>query len=206
MRLTLAILGLLGLLFAGSQTLRHIYVRWIEPRGSVLDQYQGKAEQEIAASKPLEELVALYADAKKRVDEEEAKRTPNPDSRVEYDRLQRDPYKSEQQLKEAITERESHHRQLREVHFFWWSGFVCAAIGFVAYFRLNVWFGISLMILGYIEMNYATWPAFRSFGSAQEFDMLLTAKVIYSTLTVIAVLIFWRYIASSPAERRAKPA
>jgi hypothetical protein len=208
-KITLVILGLLALLIVGAQTFRHIYVRWVEPRGSVLDQFESQTEKDIAASKPLEDLVARYAETKKRVDEdeakreaEEAKRPPNsPRDTSDYERFQREPYKSKQQLEQAIHERESHGRQLSELHFYWWCGIVSAVIGFAAYFRLNNWFGLSVMILGYIEMMYATCPSFRSFGAAQEFDTLLTTKVVYSVLTVISVLVFWRYVAAAPAER-----
>jgi hypothetical protein len=198
MRVVLIILGLLAVLIAGSQTLRHIYVRWVEPRGSLLDQFQGQAAQDIAASKPLGELVAQYGEAKKRVDEEDAKLN-EVQRETEYRRMQQEPYKSERQLNEAITQREEHHRQLRELHFYWWCGIAIAAIGFVAFFKLNRWFSVSLMILGYIEMIYGTCPSFRSFGAAQEFDTLLTAKTIYSLLTVAVVLVYWRWIAGSAA-------
>lgn len=196
MRVVIVIFGLLGILIAGSQTIRHVYVRWVEPRGSMLDQFQGETAREIVASKPLEELVARYGEAKKRVDEENSKM--NEDQReTDYRRLTREPFKSEQELKDAITERENHHRQLRELHFFWWCGIVVGAIGFVSFFRLSRWFGISLLILGFIEMTYGTFPSFRSYGAAVEFDKLLTAKAIYSSITVIAVLIYWRYVVSS---------
>lgn len=194
MRVFLAIVGLIALLIVAAQTFRHVYIRWIEPRDSVLDQFRERTELEIAASKSLDELASLYGEAKKAVTVEDAKHADATDSEAEYLRRQREPYKSEEQLREAITERESHHRQLRELHYFWWAGSMVALLGFVAYFRINAWFGISLMILGMCEIGWATCPSFRSFGATQEFDRLLTAKVVYSATAVVMLLIAWRCI------------
>jgi hypothetical protein len=197
MRVTLAILGLFALLIVAAQTFRHVYVRWVEPRDSVLDQFREKTEQEIAASKTLEELAALYSDAKKLVQAEDAKHAEDTDSEADYRRRQREPYTSEELLRGAITERESHERLLQETHFFWWVGFGCALLGFIAYFHVHPWFGVSLMVVGMCEIIWATCPSFRSFGAAQEFDRLLTAKVVYSALSVALVLIAWRFIVPS---------
>lgn len=211
MRITLAILGMIALLVVTAQTFRHVYVRWVEPRDSILDQFREKTELEIAESKPLDELATLYADAKKKVKEEdekheaESKQRPASERDVDYERLQREPYTSERSLQAAITLRESHHRELRELHFFWLCGLFCVLLGFAAYFKLSAWFGTSLLLLGYLEMIWATSPSFRSFGAAQEFDRLLTAKVIYSVLTLLLVLIAWFLVARSRTTSRPSP-
>jgi hypothetical protein len=206
MRATLAILGMLALLIVAGQLLRHVYIRWVEPRDSVLDAYREKTEQDIAASKSVAELAALYAEAKRKVDEEEAKPRAADDREQDYERFQREPYKSRQLLEGAISERESHRRQLWELHFFWLCGLLFVLLGMAAYFQLNRWFGITLLVLGYLEMIWVTVPSFRTFGAAQEFDRLLTAKVIYSAATLVLVLIVWRYVARQMSESRSKTA
>src|SRR5690348_12993123 len=118
MRITLAILGMLALLIVAAQTFRHVYVRWVEPRHSIMDQFREKTEQEIAESKPLPELAEQYAEVKKKVKEEDAKyeeqmkQRPVSERNSDYERLQREPYKSEQLLQNAIDLRERHQREL----------------------------------------------------------------------------------------------
>ena len=56
---------ILGLLVIGTQTLRHVYVKWIEPTGSVLDAYRDPVEKDISKSNDLDELVAHYKKAQK---------------------------------------------------------------------------------------------------------------------------------------------
>jgi hypothetical protein len=203
---------MLALLIVAAQTFRHVYIRWVEPRDSVLDQFREKTEQEIAESKPLDELAAQYAGIKKKVQEEdtkheeEVKRLPVSERDADYARLQREPYTSERLLHEAIELRERHQRELRELHFFWLCGLACVLLGFAAYFEMSAWFGTTLLLLGYLEMIWVTSPSFRSFGAAQEFDRLLTAKVIYSIVTLLLVLIAWLFVARSQATHSPSPA
>jgi hypothetical protein len=202
MRITQAILVMIALLIIAGQTFRHVYVRWVEPRESVMDQFRDRTEQEIATSKSLDELTALYAEAKKRVDEEEAKRAESDEPESSYERYQREPYKSARQFEDAISEREDHQKQLCELHFFWWCGLASVALGLVAYFKLNAWLGLSLLVLGFCEMIWATAPALRTFDADPEFDRLLTGKVIYSAVSLLLVLFTWLSIARSTVDDR----
>ena len=47
-----------------TQTFRHVWVKWIEPKGSVLDEFRRPVEKDLAATKSLDELKAMYAKAK----------------------------------------------------------------------------------------------------------------------------------------------
>ncbi len=55
MRTFQAVVGTIALILITAQTLRHVYVRWIEPRGTVLEPFQEKIEQSIASAKTLHE-------------------------------------------------------------------------------------------------------------------------------------------------------
>ena len=53
-----------------TQFVRHIYVRYLEPRSSVLDTYeQTETKKAIKGAASLDELVSRYDAAKKRIDE-----------------------------------------------------------------------------------------------------------------------------------------
>jgi hypothetical protein len=184
------IFGMLALLIVGAQTFRHIYVLWIEPRGSVLDQFDSTGK-DIAESKSLDELVALYEAAWQKVKEADAAHASDTSSESYFRRREQEPYTSAEKLRQAIEEWESHKRQLCELHFFWWAGFLTVILGVLAYYRATQWLGISGLLLGYLEMIWATSPSFSSLGYPIEFERLLTYKVIYSAVTLGLVLIAW---------------
>ena len=64
LRVTLFLIAMTVLV---AQTFRDVYVRWMEPRGSVLDRFSTKTEQDISSARSLDQLVALYAAAHQRV-------------------------------------------------------------------------------------------------------------------------------------------
>ena len=186
-----AIVGMLAVVLVSAQTFRHVYVRWIEPRESVLIRFE-PTKQDIAASKSLDELVVLYEAALEKVKEKDAEPiSKTEDLRHEYLRHQQEPYKSEEQLKQAILEWESHRQKLVELHFFWWAGLGSIVLGALAYWKSRQWLGVSAFVLGYLEMIWVTCPSFASFGYPVEFDRLLTFKVVYSVATLVLVLTAW---------------
>ena len=192
MRIFLAIVGLLLLLSLGSQAIRHTFWRLVATQRSVLEPYAELAEQQIAESKSIDELVAHYAAAHSKV--QEVKQRDEAKTESEYERLQREPYKSEQLLKGAIETWESHERQIFEVQFLWWAGAVIAVVGALVIWRVEWWLGLSLMILGFIEMAYATCPPFSMGGANEEFVRLLTYKVGYSLAAVVMLLAAWWHV------------
>ena len=54
---TLAILAFVALVV---QTVRHAYMLWFEPRGSVLDKYDQPVKSEIGTAASLDELLRRY--------------------------------------------------------------------------------------------------------------------------------------------------
>ena len=186
-----AILGLLAVLIVGSQTFRHIYVRWVENRGSVLDQFE-ETKKSIAAAKSIEELLELYKESKARVEEADAARAGDEDFERSYSKWENEPYRSEAELKSAIREWESHSKELVELHYFWWIGLSLALLGGVFYLRSNQWLGIAVILLGYAEMIWATSPSYQAFGYPLEFERLLTLKAVYSMGSLVLIFVGWR--------------
>ena len=186
-----AILGLLAVLIVGSQTFRHIYVRWVENRGSVLDQFE-ETKKSIAAAKSIEELLELYKESKARVEEADAARAGDEDFERSYSKWENEPYRSEAELKSAIREWESHSKELVELHYFWWIGLSLALLGAVVYLRSNQWLGIAVILLGYAEMIWATSPSYQAFGYPLEFERLLTLKAVYSMGSLVLIFVGWR--------------
>lgn len=187
-----------------TQTLRHVYVRSLEPTGSVLDRYQSQVSEDIKRADSLDELVKLYDEAHTKVQaanaEAEARRERRSnaadrdneakaaDDEDEGPNPGREPYKSEALLKSAIQDWESKSNQVFELHFFWFSGLGFLILGLICYTRRFPWLGLALMIAGFSEMIYATCPSFRGL-SEKEFDRLLTNKAIYSFISLILLFV-----------------
>jgi hypothetical protein len=132
----------------------------------------------------------MYRPAIDKVREEDA-RVPTDERLPSYEREQLEPYKTEAQIRGAIEEWETHHRRLVALHFFWWVGFATMMIAAVAYLRWSRWLGISLFVLGFLEMFYTTCPSLASFGFPLEFERLLVLKLLYSAITLGLVLVGW---------------
>jgi hypothetical protein len=182
-------LFVMGLLVLTTQTFRHVYVKWVEPTTSVLDQFNDQTEQDIAAAKSLDELVTLYAEVHRKVKEEDLK-TKDAKER-DYSRTEREPYKSEWKLRQAIETREGHSKKIFELHFFWACGAGSLVVGLLCYRLVNRWLGIAGVIAGFLEMLWWTAPQFRAFGSGVEFDRLLTQKIIFSLISWVLLVGLW---------------
>jgi hypothetical protein len=181
-------LGMLGLLGLSTQFLRHLYVRWIAPRTSVLDKYQEKTEKDIAASQSLDELLKQYDEAHRKVKKWEESKTQEERAKAgTWD----EPHRSAEKLKEAITAWESRSREISELHFFWWCGLGCVGLGLVAFSCGGRWLGVAGITIGFAEMIYWTSPIF--FGSGAEFERLLTWKLIYTGASLALLLCLWGY-------------
>src|SRR3954467_15994678 len=118
LRITLFVIAFVVLT---SQTFRHAYVRWLEPRTSVLDKYNTETDKQIITAKSLEELVRLYDVAHTKVVEGDANITPS-EKRERRMSAEAEPYKSESTLKTAISDWEEKSKELRELWSFWLAG------------------------------------------------------------------------------------
>src|SRR5947209_165852 len=100
-------LAMIAFLVLVSQTIRHAYMLWFEPRGSVLDKYDQPTKGEINAAPSLDELLRRYDPVRKQVDlakQERSKTSEKSQNRFteQMEQNQKEPFKSEIMLREAI--------------------------------------------------------------------------------------------------------
>lgn len=181
-------LFVLGLSILTAQSFRDVYMKWLEPRTSVLDQFKEKAESDVARAHNLQELVALYKDAHSKVKQYEQSHPE--DTRPDYERSQTEPYKTEATIRGAIEEWESTAKERRSLLFFWSFGVVVVLAGMWLYRGGKAWLGMTYVITGFAEMIWWCSPSFRSFGS-DELERLLTAKLILSLISWLLLIVVW---------------
>jgi len=181
---TLAILAFVILV---SQTIRHAYLLWLDPRTSVLDKYDRPLQDEITKAQSLDELLRRYEPIRKQADEARQQmskqgKTPG------FEERGVEPFKSESALHEAITEWERRAKEIHEVRFYWLIGLAFFVLGAFFYRKISRWGGISLLIAAFTEFIYWTSPTF--FGmNTREFDRLLVNKLILSVVSFVLLLI-----------------
>jgi len=177
---TLTILACLCLV---AQTVRHAYVLWLQPRTSVLDRFDRPLKGEIAAAGSLDELLRRYEPVRREADRIKAERRAQEPRGDVVGPLDTEPFKSEAELREAITCWEEKAREVRAVRFYWLVGALLAAAGLVASARGARWLGTTLLVVGFSEIIYWTTPCFMS-GGVQEFDRLVATKLVLSALSI----------------------
>ena len=171
-----------------TQTVRHLYVRYLEPTGSVLERYEPPVAADIKKANSLDDLLRLYDEAHNKVKAADAESKEQPkDPTVVSARIEEEPYKSESLLKESIRDWESKSKEVFELRYFWISGLAFLGIGLLCYRKGSPLLGLTLVIAGFSEMIWATSPSFRG-GSQSEFDRLLTNKVILSAISLVLLL------------------
>lgn len=188
---TIIVLAFLALI---SQTIRHAYMLWFEPRGSVLDKFD-KPKEDIKAATSLDELVRRYEAAHKQAEEaRQEMRQEHAQNKtgetVVYADQGTEPYKAETELRTAIEDWERKANEVHELRFFWTIGLVLLVLGVVIYKRMNLWIGFTLIIAALSEFIYWCSPTF--FGGTQEFDRLLWNKLVLSlvSLALLGVLVW----------------
>jgi hypothetical protein len=188
-RALLTTLFVLLMVVLTTQTFRHVWVKWVEPKGSVLDEFREPVEKDIAESRSLDELKAMYAKARAGLKTyEEGK------SLEEIDlarRTNRSTYLDESQLEQAIRKVEDQDRTVFQVWFYWGWGLVSILLGLFAMARVDPWLGVVGLITGFGEMAIVTNPLYRSFGPQAGFERLLTLKLVLSVATVVLLLSLW---------------
>ncbi len=205
---------LLAVLVLTTQFARHIYVRYIEPRGSVLDRFeQTETQKAIKGAASLDELVSRYDAAKKRVDEldNQRKKVEANKSRDDRDVLRdkfgeehKEDYKRESDLKEAIQEWEKRSKEIYELRVFWLFGIVFLLGGAFLLVKGRDWLGMAFIIPGIIEMIWWTSPSFRFAGSPIEFERLLMNKLAFTLITLVLVIAAWVMQEQKPKKGRTR--
>lgn len=194
MNTLLKTLGIIALVVLTAQTIRHGYLLWFEPRGSVLDKYDQPMKDEISAATSLAELVAKYEPVRRQVDQIKAERKSSPrDEEPPYllDTLSEEPFRSEHSLRQAIQEWEAKAKELHSLRFYWFVGLGLLVAGVVIFRWGNRWAGLALEIAAFSEFIYWTSPTFFG-GGGQEFQKLLLNKLVYSLLSLaLLVAVAW---------------
>lgn len=191
MRGTQITLFVIGLLILGTQTFRHVYVKWIEPTDSVLDEYRPPIAEDILETKDLDELVALYDAAfQKRKAYEE---TASLESIDLSKRTGADPYESEAEVRDAIERWEAQSRSIFQLRFYWFVGLLSVVGGLFAYTRINPWLGMVGIITGFTEMTVWTSPLWHSWGPQAQFQSLLNQKLLLSFVSVALLVGLWLF-------------
>ncbi len=192
---------LLAVLVLTTQFARHIYVRYLEPRGSVLDTYeQTETKKAIKTAVSLNELVSRYDAAKKRVDElDEQKKKAEADLskdnrdvfRDKFEEQHKQEYERESDLKKAIQEWERRSEEIYELRMFWLFGFAFFLAGAILLVKGREWTGMAFILPGIVEMIWWTSPSFRFAGSPLEFERLLMNKLVFTFATLVLVIVAW---------------
>jgi len=192
MKTTLTVLFLIAMLISSTQTFRHVYVKWIEPNNSVLDEFKNEVESDIADAKNLDELVSLYREAQNNVKIYESN-SSNPEIERRF-RKDTEPYEAEIKIKKEIEAREYDENQLFKLWFYWSCGLISVFIGIFAFRRINKWLGLSGIIVGFSEMLCWTSPLFHNRLLSQQFEYLLNYKLLFSLTTWILLVVLWLLI------------
>jgi len=211
LRITLFILALLVLT---TQAARHVYVRYLEPRISVLYKFEETdTERVIQSATSLPDLLKEYGPAKKHVDqlEEEKKQELASKSRDEYfmfktkwDEDHKEEYKRERMLKQAIRDWEGKSKEIRELRVFWLFGLIFFVAGAFMLTKGLEWMGMAFIISGAVEMIWWTSPSFSFVGSPLEFDRLLINKLVFTLVTLILLIVAW-YLSKSRDKKFLQP-
>jgi hypothetical protein len=205
---------LLAVLVLTTQFARHIYVRYLEPRGSVLDTYeQTETKKAIKSAASLDELASRYDAAKKRVDEldQQRKKAEANKSRDDRDVLRdkfgekhKEDYERESDLKAAIQEWEKRSEEIYELRVFWLFGFAFFLAGAFLLFKEREWPGMAFIVPGIIEMIWWTSPSFRFAGSPIEFERLLMNKLAFTIITLMLIIAAWVMQEKKPKRGRTR--
>jgi hypothetical protein len=191
MKPLLVTLGLLGLLIATTQFLRHVCFVLMPPTASALDKFDDQPDKDSVASLGIEELLKKYEDVRREIKVKDAGKNEEERNKVN---IWEEPYKTENKLRSAIQTWENRGREVAEVHFFWWCGLFGVAIGSIGVLFGNRWFAVALLTTGFVQMLYGTSPSIRFFGGVLEFERLLMWKLIYSAATLGLLLGLWIYL------------
>jgi hypothetical protein len=179
-------LFILSVVAVTTYTIRHMYLKWVEPRTSVLDKYEEPMVSEIKKATSLEELEKLFSEAHAKVLVYDA--IDSIKAMEYYQRTQLEPYKIEQEAREAINAWERQSHEIFKIRFYWILGLMLAIIGLGVYKKVNIWLGIAVLITGFAEMVYWTSPSFFN-GAEFEYNNLLTNKIILSVLTLVLLIV-----------------
>lgn len=169
------------------QTVRHAYLRWIQPQSSILEKYNPTLKNKIKEADSLESLDKEYAKIKKEVEIAEGEMK---DSAREMNRLNKEPFKTERELQTAIKNWERHSAEIRQTRFFWTCGLILSFAGLLLFIKCP-WLGLSFIIAGISQMIWWVSPSFSYNEASSEYHRMLENKFFLSLSTFIFVIVLW---------------
>ncbi len=180
----LFLLGALVVLTA--QTSRILYVKFLQPRVSLLDDFD-KPAVEPAGS--VRELRPLYEEARWRINEREAEASGKPEHlRQALRELYASDYAREAQLRQTILDREQTEARVQALRTLWMWGLGMLAVGLVLIGVGAAWFGFALLAAGFFQM---AWWSSGGLSFMREAEPLLDARLLYSSVTLALLLLIW---------------
>lgn len=185
-------LSLIAFLILLSQTVRHTYMLWLQPRTSVLDKYDQPLKGEISQATSLDELLRRYDPVRKQVDQARAARAKTGKIAASEEDITTEPFRSERELRDAIEEWERRSHEIREIRFYWSFGLLFLLLALFFYTKVNRWAGVALAIAAFVEFEYWTSPTFFGAG-VREYDRLLANKLALTavSLAFLVFVIWW---------------
>jgi hypothetical protein len=173
-----------------TQTIRHLYVRCYYDKPSVLDKYHDSdVDKYIKKSISLDSLLIKYDKAYNEVNLFERGKTK--DQIDSLKKIDEQIYDTKNNYRGAIEDWEAKENKIHEVIRFWICGLILIGIGMILYSKKIRWFGLSLIMVGLVEMIYWTSPDLTLGGATLEFLKYLNAKLILSSITFIILTILW---------------
>jgi len=202
MKTTQRVLAILALLILATQTVRHAYVRWFEPRTSVLDRFDRPLSDQIAAAASLQDLLRLYEPVRADADRVRKASEGKPESEALQFSEGAEPFRSERELRQAIETWEGKAKEVHAVSFYWSVGLLFLLLGMAAYRWGNRWYGLAAEITAFAEFIYWTSPSLFG-GGVREFDRLLSHKILLSLASLLLLVIVVRIQAPFADDRGA---
>jgi hypothetical protein len=205
MKTAITVLFVIAMTVGTVQSLRHVYVKWVEPDTSVLDEFRDDVDAEIASARSLEDLVVLYREAR----EEAAAKAANEEATddlgqdAQFRHMMREQgSEAERRIGREIQSREHDHQQLVKLRFYWSAGLIIFVLGALVFRRLNAWLGFSFIVIGFSEMLCWTSPLFHFSLMSRQFETLLNTKLTFSLITWILLIISWFLFDSGVIRRK----
>jgi hypothetical protein len=180
---------LIGMLIVTSQTVRHLYVRVYYDIPSVLDKYDDEIDKKIKHSSSLDTLLLHFDKAYNEVIVFEKDKTE--EELKEVNKNRDEPYNSKTKYKKAIRDWEKKEEKIHEVIVFWIVGLILVLLGSLIYYRKGKWLGLSLIIVGFVEMIWWSSPSISTSGSHIEFLKFLNIKLFLSLISISILIVLW---------------
>ena len=193
MKSTLTVLFIIAAVASSTQTFRHVYDKWLDPRESVLDEFLDETDSSIVGAQSMEQLLDLYREAFDAVEEYELDPN-NPKLGIFQRPINMPPYESEYKIRSEIQSRESDEGQLFRIRFYWLCGLTSLFVGIFAFRRINRWLGLTGIIVGFSEMLCWTSPLFSNRVFSSQFESLLNLKLSLSLVTWVLLIGLWLLI------------